>query len=54
MLPPVHAAAFLGYKLATDGHDTPSLHAYLGSKNIQRTVRYTEMLATRFKDFRRD
>jgi hypothetical protein len=45
MLPPVHAAAFLGYKLATDGHDTLSLHAYLGSKNIQRTVRYTEMLS---------
>jgi len=43
-----------GYKLASDGHDTRSLQAYLGHKNIQHTVRYTEMSATRFKDFWRD
>jgi site-specific recombinase XerD len=43
-----------GYKLANDGHDTRSLQAYLGHKNIQHTVRYTEMSATRFKDFWRD
>jgi type 1 fimbriae regulatory protein FimB/type 1 fimbriae regulatory protein FimE len=40
-----------GYKLANDGHDTRSLQAYLGHKNIQHTVRYTEMSPTRFKDF---
>lgn len=40
-----------GYKLANDGQDTRSLQAYLGHKNIQHTVRYTELSATRFKDF---
>jgi site-specific recombinase XerD len=43
-----------GYKLANDGHDTRSLQAYPGHKNIQHTVRYTEMSPTRFKDFWRD
>jgi type 1 fimbriae regulatory protein FimB/type 1 fimbriae regulatory protein FimE len=46
-----HAA---GYKLANDGVDTRSLQAYLGHKNIQHTVRYTELAPTRFKDFWRD
>jgi site-specific recombinase XerD len=40
-----------GYKLANDGHDTRALQAYLGHKNIQHTVRYTEWAPTRFKDF---
>jgi site-specific recombinase XerD len=40
-----------GYKLANDGHDTRALQAYLGHKNIQHTVRYTELAPTRFKDF---
>ena len=40
-----------GYKLANDGQDTRSLQAYLGHKNIQHTVRYTELSATRFKNF---
>ena len=43
-----HAA---GYKLAGDGHDTRSIQDYLGHKNIQHTVRYTELSPTRFKDF---
>jgi type 1 fimbriae regulatory protein FimB/type 1 fimbriae regulatory protein FimE len=43
-----------GFKLANDGHDTRSLQAYLGHKNIQHTVRYTELAPTRFKDFWRD
>jgi len=43
-----------GYKLANDGVDTRSLQAYLGHKNIQHTVRYTELAPTRFKDFWRD
>jgi type 1 fimbriae regulatory protein FimB/type 1 fimbriae regulatory protein FimE len=40
-----------GYKLANDGHDTRSLQAYLGHKNIQHTVRYTELSPARFKNF---
>jgi len=43
-----------GFKLANDGHDTRSLQAYLGHKNIQHTVRYTELSPARFKDFWRD
>ena len=40
-----------GYKLANDGHDTRALQAYLGHKNIQHTVRYTELSPMRFKGF---
>jgi type 1 fimbriae regulatory protein FimB/type 1 fimbriae regulatory protein FimE len=40
-----------GYALANSGHDTRALQAYLGHKNIQHTVRYTELSPTRFKDF---
>jgi integrase len=40
-----------GYALANRGHDTRALQAYLGHRNIQHTVRYTEMSPTRFKDF---
>jgi type 1 fimbriae regulatory protein FimB/type 1 fimbriae regulatory protein FimE len=40
-----------GYTLANKGHDTRALQAYLGHKDIQHTVRYTELSATRFKDF---
>src|SRR5262249_38526175 len=40
-----------GFKLANDGHDTRALQHYLGHKNIQHTVRYTEMAPNRFKDF---
>jgi len=43
-----------GYKLANDGKDTRSLQAYLGHKNIQHTVRYTELAPNRFKDFWRE
>jgi hypothetical protein len=32
-------------------HDTRALQAYLGHKNIQHTVRYTELAPTRFMDF---
>ena len=38
-----HAA---GYKLAGDGHDTRSIQDYLGHRNIQHTVRYTELSPT--------
>jgi len=43
-----------GYQLANQGVDTRSLQAYLGHKNIQHTVRYTEMSSTRFKNFWKD
>jgi hypothetical protein len=32
-----------GFALANKGHHTRSLQAYLGHKNIQHTVRYTEL-----------
>jgi type 1 fimbriae regulatory protein FimB/type 1 fimbriae regulatory protein FimE len=40
-----------GYALANAGHDTRALQAYLGHKNIQHTVRYTELAPDRFRDF---
>jgi integrase len=40
-----------GCALANKGHDTRALQAYLGHRNIQHTVRYTELSPTRFKDF---
>jgi type 1 fimbriae regulatory protein FimB/type 1 fimbriae regulatory protein FimE len=43
-----------GFALANKGHDTRSLQAYLGHRNIQHTVRYTELSPDRFKDFWRD
>jgi integrase len=43
-----------GYSLANRGHDTRALQAYLGHRNIQHTVRYTELSPTRFKNFWRE
>jgi integrase len=43
-----------GYALANRGQDTRALQAHLGHRNIQHTVRYTELSPTRFKDFWRD
>ena len=40
-----------GFALANAGHDTRALQAYLGHRNIQHTVRYTELSPNRFKDF---
>jgi site-specific recombinase XerD len=40
-----------GFALANKGHDTRALQAYLGYRNIQRTVRYTELAPDRFKGF---
>ena len=40
-----------GFALANKGVDTRSLQAYLGHKNIQHTVRYTELAPARFRDF---
>ena len=43
-----------GFKLANQGVDTRSLQHYLGHKNIQHTVRYTELSPERFRDFWKD
>ena len=40
-----------GFALANKGHDTRALQAYLGHRNIQHTVRYTELSPGRFQDF---
>jgi integrase len=57
MLFPVHAHMLrhaCGYALANAGHDTRALQDWLGHRNIQHTVRYTELSPTRFKDFWRE
>jgi site-specific recombinase XerD len=43
-----------GFKLANDGRDTRTIQHYLGHKNIQHTVRYTEISPIRFKEFWND
>ncbi len=43
-----------GYYLASKGQDTRAIQAYLGHKNIQHTVRYTELAPGRFNDFWQD
>jgi len=43
-----------GFTLANAGKDTRSLQAYLGHKNIQHTVRYTELAPTPFKGWWKD
>ncbi len=43
-----------GYYLANAGQDTRAIQLYLGHKNIQHTVRYTELASGRFKDFWKD
>ena len=43
-----------GYKLANDGQDTRAIQHYLGHKNIQHTVRYTELNSKRFNGFWKD
>ena len=40
-----------GFKLANDGQDTRAIQHYLGHKNIQHTVHYTELSSDRFKEF---
>jgi integrase len=37
-----------GFKLANQGVDTRSLQHYLGHKNIQHTVRYSELSPSGF------
>lgn len=40
-----------GFYLASRGHDTRAIQAYLGHQNIQYTVRYTELSPKRFQEF---
>jgi type 1 fimbriae regulatory protein FimE len=40
-----------GFYLANKGVDTRSIQHYLGHRNIQHTVRYTELAPQRFNDF---
>jgi type 1 fimbriae regulatory protein FimB/type 1 fimbriae regulatory protein FimE len=40
-----------GFKLANDGQDTRAIQHYLGHKQIQHTVGYTTLAATRFQEF---
>ena len=43
-----------GFKLANDGQDTRAIQHYLGHKNIQHTVLYTQLAPSRFNDFWKD
>ena len=49
--PSAHAAARLRLRSGQQGARHAALQAYLGHRNIQHTVRYTELSPTRFKDF---
>ena len=40
-----------GFYLANKGFDTRAIQHYMGHRNIQHTVRYTELTSERFKDF---
>ena len=43
-----------GFFLANEGHDTRAIQHYMGHKNIQHTVRYTELSSDRFNGFWKD
>jgi site-specific recombinase XerD len=40
-----------GFALANAGHDTRAIQQYLGHRNIQHTVRYTELAPNPVRDF---
>jgi type 1 fimbriae regulatory protein FimB/type 1 fimbriae regulatory protein FimE len=40
-----------GFYLADTNQHTRAIQMYLGHRNIQHTVRYTELASARFKDF---
>ena len=40
-----------GFALANKGNDTGALQAFLGHRNIQHKVRYTELASDRFRNF---
>lgn len=43
-----------GYYLASKGIDTRAIQDYLGHRNIQHTVLYTQLSPERFKEFWHD
>jgi site-specific recombinase XerD len=43
-----------GFKLANDGQDTRAIQLYLGHRNIQHTVLYTQLATDRFSNFWKD
>jgi len=43
-----------GYQLASKGIDTRAIQGYMGHRNIQHTVLYTQLDANRFKGFGKD
>jgi integrase len=43
-----------GFKLANDGQDIRAIAAFLGHKSLNNTMRYTTLVAGRFKGFWRD
>ncbi len=43
-----------GFKLANDGQDTRAIQHYLGHRNIQHTVAYTQLAPQRFSTFWED
>lgn len=44
----------LGYSLASNGVDTRAIQGYMGHRNIQHTVLYTQLNPKRFKGFGKD
>ena len=51
---PVHSHQLrhsCGYYLAASGQDTRAIQDYLGHRNIQHTVRYTQLSPSRFENF---
>jgi len=51
---PIHAHMLrhaCGYALANAGPDTRAIQAWMGHRNIQHTVRYTQLAPDRFRDF---
>jgi site-specific recombinase XerC len=51
---PAHVPTRLRLSACQPGTDTRTLQTYLGHRNIQHTVRYTELSPTRFKNLWRD
>ncbi len=43
-----------GYYLASQGHDARAIQHYMGHRNIQNTVKYTELSPDRFQNFWED
>jgi integrase len=43
-----------GFQLASEGIDTRAIQAYMGHKNIQHTVLYTQLNPKRFRGFGKD